>query len=74
MEDLLNIIPEKWRPTAALAVFVVIPYLTRTASALMNGKGIVGAWKALLFGTNVPKELETRVTTLEKNTDTITKP
>jgi hypothetical protein len=27
----------------------------------------------LMFGTNVPKELEKRVTTLERNTDTILK-
>jgi hypothetical protein len=50
----INLLPEKWRGPAMLAV-LLFPYLTRAYYALANGGGIVGGIRAVLWGTNSPK-------------------
>lgn len=52
--DITSIIPEQHRGTAALAI-VTIAILGRAFHAIKNGGGLVGLWKALLYGTNAPK-------------------
>lgn len=52
--DLTSVIPEQHRGTAALAI-VTIAILGRAFHALKAGGGLVGLWKALLYGTNAPK-------------------
>ena len=47
----LNLFPEKWRGWLLIAAWA-FPYATRIAHAAMNGHGIVGAVKAVLFGVS----------------------
>lgn len=54
MDDLIKIIPEKWRGTAMVAI-VLFPYLTRAYHAVVSGGGLRGVWSAIWFGTNAPK-------------------
>lgn len=51
----LNLIPEKYRGYVLIAVWA-LPYVTRAVQSLSSGKGIVGAVKGILFGTNTPAE------------------
>ena len=53
LNSALSIVPAKYQPIIALGI-VYFPYITRGAFALYNGKGIVGAVKGILFGTNTP--------------------
>lgn len=57
MDDLINIIPEKWRGTA-LVLVAASPYLTRAFHALTTGGGLKGIINAIWFGTNTPKPVE----------------
>lgn len=59
IEDLLKVIPEHWRSTA-LTLAILSPYLTRAFHALYHGNGIRGAVRGIWFGTNTPKEKETK--------------
>ena len=54
MDDLIKIIPEKWRGTC-LVLAVISPYLTRGYHALANGAGLRGIFSSIWFGTNTPK-------------------
>lgn len=49
----INALPERYRGTALLLV-LVFPYVTRAFYALKNGGGLVGVWRAILWGTNTP--------------------
>jgi hypothetical protein len=37
-----------------------IPMWTRAYYALKNNGGLVGAWRSIMFGTNQPKQNETK--------------
>lgn len=52
MSDILNLIPAKYAALAAIA----LPLIGRAYYAIENGGGIVGVWRALMFGTNTPKD------------------
>lgn len=54
MDDIIKLLPEKWRLTALFAL-AIFPYITRGYYALVNGGGIVGMFRAVLWGTNTPK-------------------
>lgn len=54
MNDIIGIIPEKYRSTA-LFVLAISPYVTRAIHALTNGRGIKGTLSAIWLGTNTPK-------------------
>jgi hypothetical protein len=54
MNEIINIIPEKYRGLA-LVLAAVLPWLTRALYALANGRGIRGTLSAIWFGTNAPK-------------------
>lgn len=34
---------------------IVVPFLGRAYHAIVNGGGVIGAWRAFMYGTNVPK-------------------
>lgn len=53
--DILPFLPPEMQKWALLAL-VLLPYLTRSWHALTSGGGISGAWKAIWFGTNTPKD------------------
>ena len=53
LESINAVIPPKYQPLAVL-ILAALPYITRAAHALYNGRGIVGAIKGILFGTNTP--------------------
>lgn len=59
METLLNLIPAKYAAYGAAAV-VIIQTAGRIYHALSSGNGLVGAWRAFLYGTNTPKPTETK--------------
>ena len=50
----INLLPEEYRGTATLLI-ILGPYLTRAYHALVNGGGLTGIYRAILFGTNTPK-------------------
>jgi hypothetical protein len=54
---IINMLPEKYRGTATLAV-LLFPYLTRAFYSLASGGGIVGVFRSVMFGTNTPKPPE----------------
>jgi len=54
MDELSAIIPEQHRGTVSL-IIVTIAIAGRAFHAIKNGGGLVGLWKALLYGTNAPK-------------------
>jgi hypothetical protein len=54
MNELNNIIPPEYAGYAALA-WVVIQALGRAYRSLADGKGLIGVWNGLIYGTNVPK-------------------
>lgn len=39
-----------------VTIFVVLTAIGRGYHAIANGGGFVGIWKALVFGTNTPKQ------------------
>lgn len=43
-----------------IEIGVTIPYITRAFHSLTTGGGIVGMFKAILFGTNTPKQKTTK--------------
>jgi hypothetical protein len=53
LEDINAVIPPKYQPFAVL-IIAALPYATRAAHALYYGRGILGAIKGILFGTNTP--------------------
>lgn len=55
MDDIINIIPEKWRATV-LVLIAVSPYITRAYHAIATGGGVRGIIQAIWFGTNTPKD------------------
>jgi hypothetical protein len=61
MEDIpiINVLPEKYRGTALL-IILAFPYVTRAYYAIVNGGGIIGAGRAILWGSNVPKDTKTQ--------------
>ena len=54
MDDLIHLIPEKWRGTALL-LLAISPYATRAFQSLRNGGGLRGIMASIWLGTNVPK-------------------
>jgi hypothetical protein len=54
IEKIENLIPAKYRTLLMLAA-IVVPYAGRAYHALASGGGLMGVYRALLFGTNVPK-------------------
>lgn len=54
MDTLLKIIPEKYAVYGTAAV-VLIQVGGRVYHSFASGNGVVGAWKAFLYGTNTPK-------------------
>lgn len=65
MEPLLNLIPEKYAAYGAAAI-VVVQIGGRIYHAFVSGSGLVGAWRAFLYGTNTPKP---QPQTTQENTD-----
>lgn len=68
---LLNLVPSKYQHWI-VAAGLIAPYIGRVYHALVNGGGIMGAWRAIMFGTNAPKDALTssesanlRVTTIK---------
>ena len=57
---ILNYLPEKYRGTAMLLI-LVFPYITRAYHAIATGGGLVGVWKAILYGTNVDPKVTANV-------------
>lgn len=51
----LSLIPQPYRDYILLSL-VLLPILGRAYHAIASGGGIVGAWRALMFGTNTPKD------------------
>lgn len=62
MDEIVNVIPEKYRTTVAV-ILLVSPYITRAIHALMNGRGIKGTMSAIWLGTNTPPPTATVTTT-----------
>jgi hypothetical protein len=54
MEQFINLVPEKYR-TYALLALAVSPYITRGIHAIASGGGIKGVFSAIWLGTNTPK-------------------
>ena len=54
MDDLIKIIPEKWRGTF-LVLAVISPYITRAYHAISTGGGLRSILSSIWFGTNTPK-------------------
>lgn len=54
---IIDALPQEWRGTALL-VLIMLPYVTRAYHSLRNGGGLVGVYRAILFGTNTPKQNE----------------
>ncbi len=54
LTSLSAVVSEEHRGTVALLV-VSIGILGRAFHAVKNGGGLIGLWKALLYGTNAPK-------------------
>ena len=51
---IINLLPEKYRGPAIFLV-LAFPYVTRAYYALATGGGLVGMFRAILWGTNAPK-------------------
>ena len=51
----INLLPEQYRGKAML-IIILGPYLTRGYHALVSGGGLTGIYRAILFGTNTPKD------------------
>lgn len=54
MNDILNLVPEKYR-TELLIAIAISPYITRAFHALKSGGGLRGVLSAIWLGTNTPK-------------------
>lgn len=54
LTSLSAVVSEEHRGTVALIV-VTIGIAGRAFHAIKHGGGLVGLWKALLYGTNAPK-------------------
>ena len=54
MDDLIKVIPEKWRGTV-LVLAVLSPYITRAYHAVSSGGGLRSMISSIWFGTNTPK-------------------
>jgi hypothetical protein len=50
MEQIEKVIPAKYLPWLAIAAWLV-PYLGRAYTALKNGGGIYGVYRAIVFGS-----------------------
>jgi hypothetical protein len=64
MNDIINLIPEKWRNHVML-VILISPYATRVIHSLKNGGGIKGALSAIWLGTNTPNKNSVNPSTTE---------
>jgi len=53
MNELLSIIPEKYR-SLGLTAIALSPFISRALHALYNGRGIKGAIAGIWLGTNTP--------------------
>ena len=49
----INLLPAQYQGIATLAI-IVVPYITRAYHAIATGGGLVGIYRAILFGTNQP--------------------
>lgn len=54
--DMLDTNIRNWQLNGVTLLFL-IQVLGRVWSGLKNGGGIVGVWKGIVFGENVPKEV-----------------
>ena len=54
MDDIIKIIPDKWRGTF-LVLAVISPYITRAYHAIAMGGGLRSMLASIWFGTNTPK-------------------
>ena len=57
MDNVINLIPEKWQRTALLFL-ALSPYITRALHALYFGKGIRGVMAGIWLGTNSPSKID----------------
>jgi len=73
MDDIIHIIPEKYRGTA-LVLLAASPYITRAYHSVRNGGGLKGIINSIWFGTNTDAALKAEIETLKAQTATITKP
>lgn len=54
IQHLINLLPAHWH-TTVLSLVVAVPVLGRAYHSLSNNGGLKGIYRALVFGTNVPK-------------------
>jgi hypothetical protein len=47
-------LPSEWQAWLAIGI-VALQLLGRAYHALRNGGGLVGIWRAIMFGTNTPQ-------------------
>ena len=57
LDQLTSLLDGKWSH-AGTTFIVVLAIAGRTFHAIVNGGGLVSIWKALIYGTNVPKPPE----------------
>lgn len=62
LDAILKLLPAGAHKTIILALLLA-PYATRIYYAFARGHGLRGAWRALWFGTNTPKDPSTTTTT-----------
>ena len=67
-----NVIPPKYR-TLLFVGAIAVPYIGRAWHALASGGGLIGVYRALLFGTNVPKPQNQTTSPSPTTTNEITK-
>lgn len=48
-------LPHSWQLPVAIGIFL-IPLIGRAYYAIKNGGGLKGIWRAIMFGTNTPKD------------------
>jgi len=73
MDDIIHIIPEKYRGTA-LVLLAASPYITRAYHSVRNGGGLRGIINSIWFGTNTDPKLKAEIEELRSATSVISKP
>ena len=53
MEEITNIVPQKYH-TLVLLITFSIPYITRAFRSMVKGGGVRGVWNSIMFGTSTP--------------------
>ena len=53
MEQIQNILPPKYAAYSA-AIMVVVQILGRVYNTVKNGGGLIGIWRAVLYGVDHP--------------------